>query len=124
MQILPAGQLRRNRLLRIPQLAAHDPQLLGRLRHAVLRIELRLLTRLLEEAHGPAVRAADRAAVAVERLVRGLCGRDKCVGAREGGENGHDGGGDGEEVGVEELVRVRLRGVQRPGVFREGGDVG
>ena len=124
MQILPPRQLARHRLLRVAEFAPNRSQLLLRLQHALLRVEVDALARLVEQAERPAVGASQRAAVAVDGLLRRLQGGDERLGAGEGGEDGEDGGGEGLEVLVEELEGVGLRGGGTAGVAGEGGDVG
>ena len=64
------------------------------------------LARFIKETERPAVGAAQRAFVSVDGLLRRLQGGDERLRAREGGEDGEDGGGDGLEVLVEELEWV------------------
>ncbi len=66
MQLLPPRQLARHRLLRIPQLTAHIPQLLPAPLHLLVRFRVHPFSGVVEKTEGPAIGAAQGGGVAVE----------------------------------------------------------
>ena len=79
MQVLPAGQLGRDGLLGVAQLAGDGAEVFAAALNAIVGLGVDALAGVVEEAEGPAVGAAERGRVSVDGFVDILEGGDERV---------------------------------------------